>query len=531
MILELAVSNKRVPPFLGPEVVFLCSRRAQTRLVFPAGISRTFNYECHLSSNDAKMVIVQMAINTGVSHVPKRIICIGISLPGLENFAYGSDQSLLDADIILFQPNFGYLISTYQDGLPCCSVGSSRIWKNATSHWQHELATAVQNGKTVFVILNQYREIGVFTGQREYSGTGQKRIGIPQYDIHSSYECLPIELPKVIPKGGDEIRFLNNPIFTSLWKELEDYLVFESYFDKPFGTPLFTTKSPSKTVGCLIRTEDGGHYVILPQILFPESFTVEKEYEESWSEKALQLGKRLEKIIVDIDSELRKDIEAIPIPEWVKDDRFKMPKESELRSVIDSFTHRIEELSQKNTEKVQELSDLQSLKFLLYGTGFPLQESVVEALRLLSYHAEGYNNGELELDQVIISPEGDRFIGETEGKENSQVDITKLRQLLENIQTDAERDEVAEEATGILFGNGYRTTAPGERKIQFTEKCLRSAVKKSVILIQTSDLFRIAQYLHDNQDEDFAAKCREAIKQSEGKIVEFPTPPVAAIET
>jgi hypothetical protein len=85
---------------------------------------------------------------------------------------------------------------------------------------------------------------------------------------------------------------------------------------------------------------------------------------------------------------------------------------------------------------------------------------------------------------------------------------------------------VKQEATGILFGNGYRTLEPAERQVQFTDKCLKSAERRSVVLVQTSDLFRVAQYLQDSGNEEFAAKCREAIKSSEGKIVEFPTPPM-----
>jgi len=51
----------------------------------------------------------------------------------------------------------------------------------------------------------------------------------------------------------------------------------------------------------------------------------------------------------------------------------------------------------------------------------------------------------------LVSPEGDRYIGEAEGKENKAVNIDKLGQLERNIQEDFARDEVQEPARGILL--------------------------------------------------------------------------------
>lgn len=149
---------------------------------------------------------------------------------------------------------------------------------------------------------------------------------------------------------------------------------------------------------------------------------------------------------------------------------------------------------------------------------------MILALRVLGYSAENYHDGELELDQVIMSPEGDRFIGECEGKDNAAVNIDKFRQLSENIQSDLQREEVETPAVGILFGNGFRLVQPQDRQEQFTQKCLSSA-KRGTILIRTMDLFPVVRYLQKTNDEDYKKACRDSVLAGMGRIVEFPPLP------
>jgi hypothetical protein len=148
----------------------------------------------------------------------------------------------------------------------------------------------------------------------------------------------------------------------------------------------------------------------------------------------------------------------------------------------------------------------------VFEAGKPLEHAVTKALKVLGYHAEGYDDGTLELDQVIISPEGDRYIGECEGKDNRAIDISKFRQLADAIHEDFVRDEVSNEAIGILFGNPHRLIKPSDRIDYFTKKCLDGAKRRSYALIKTPDLFNVIKYLLENKNEGYQIKCREAIK-------------------
>ncbi|WP_415566410.1 hypothetical protein [Gluconobacter cerinus] len=98
-----------------------------------------------------------------------------------------------------------------------------------------------------------------------------------------------------------------------------------------------------------------------------------------------------------------------------------------------------------------------------------------------------------------------------------------------NLHEDLQREEVHQPAKGILFGNGYRLTKPGERETQFTDKCITSAASMSYGLVSTDRLYAAAQYLSGTSDDEFARRCRMAMIEMSG-IVRFPDVPVTAGE-
>jgi hypothetical protein len=127
---------------------------------------------------------------------------------------------------------------------------------------------------------------------------------------------------------------------------------------------------------------------------------------------------------------------------------------------------------------------------------------------------------------VVFESQEGRLLGEAEGKDTKAVNIEKLRQLAMNIHEDLQRDEVQVPAKGVLFGNGYRLTAPIERGVQFTEKCVSAARSSTTALVATSDLFRAIQYLKRHADPEYAKRCRETILATSG-LTALPEPPIA----
>jgi hypothetical protein len=268
-----------------------------------------------------------------------------------------------------------------------------------------------------------------------------------------------------------------------------------------------------------------GHIVFLPYFSLEQLFKTNAKGEQHWTNEGMGAGTKLMQQMIEIDKVLRKQSSATPAPSWIN--TVEKPKLLEdIKKKVTATESSITRAQSKRDKLVAELEDAETYQALLYETGSVLEEAVERALHDLGYDAVNFRKGSLEIDHVITSPEGIRFIGEAEGKDNSAIDVSKFRQLESNIGEDLEREDVIEPARGILFGNGYRLTDPALREIQFTDKCQLNAKRLGTALIQTSDLYPVVVYLQDNPSDDkYRILCRKAIENSPGRLVEFPDIP------
>jgi len=435
---------------------------------------------------------------------------------------------LFDADIIIFESNFdNYKSYTDYKGKKTYNENISSNILEDTKHWRYELSEALDHGKTIFVFFRKFQEVYIHTGEEQVSGTGKnarvKRIVEP----FNNYAFFPIELPQVISKGGTELIFTNYPILSSFWTEFKEYISYESYLNAHIENPLFLTKTARKPIGGIFKVGKG-HLILLPPLRYPknEFIKYDKEKDQSyWTKEALKFGRRLVQLLVEIDVSLRGMSESTPPPEWVEDNVYKLESVEKIKKSLSKLTTKIDKLISAKTELLKDLSNEEKIKNLLFEKGKPLENSVHAAMQLLGYKSENFNDGKMELDCVILSPDGDRFIGEVEGKDSTAINIEKFRQLESNIQEDLARDEIDSPAIGILFGNGFRLSKPENRPEQFSEKCLQNAARSNTILIRTADLFPVVKYIKESRNKEFAEQCRNTIRSSMGQIVTFPTIP------
>ncbi|MCF6331793.1 MAG: hypothetical protein L3J11_00800 [Draconibacterium sp.] len=254
-----------------------------------------------------------------------------------------------------------------------------------------------------------------------------------------------------------------------------------------------------------------------------EEFVKEnKNGKEAWTKDAINLGKRFIQHLIATDNQLSGKVTKTVQPEWVDNLEFEIEKVQTLIKKIDNSQEQIKKFTEQSNQFKNELIEENSLKDLLFESGKPLEITVIKGLEILCYKAENYDDGELELDKIITSPENDRFIGECEGKDNKAIDISKLRQLSDEINEDFEKNDYPEEAFGLLFGNSQRLFVPADRSEFFTAKCLSAAKRRNIGLILTTDLFKVCKYLSENKNIPFKKKCRKAIKNGIGGVITFP---------
>ena len=456
----------------------------------------------------------------------KNIISVGYEIPGYSDLlhSFNSNISLSDGDIIIFCPDFKYVYHSTEnfEGKPLYSDDSSFKVKENSNHWKRELIYALNAGKTVFVFLVAKEDIAVFS-HKDYSGTGRSRVTTNYLSSYDNYQWMFLNDFRINSVKGTKIQKPSNPLFISYYNAFNKELSYEAVIQIEGVKPIFKTPSGERMLGCHVKYKNG-NLILLPYLSYDYANFVEvdKKDKEIWSKKPIAWGDKLVSILVEIDKNINLTTPGTPPPKWVSEKTFLLDKEIKITKDINSIEEKISKLNKKIDELRVNLQEEKIIKGLLFETGKPLEIAVTKALQILGYKAKGYNDGNLELDQVIIAPDGRRYIGECEGKDNSSIDITKFRQLADAINEDFEKEEISEEATGILFGNAYRLLPLSERKDFFTKKCIDAARRRNYGLIKTPDLFLVAKYLLKSNDLEYKKKCQESITKGLGDIITFP---------
>lgn len=461
----------------------------------------------------------------------KKIISIGYEIPGYsEDYtAFGSTKSLMEADILLISPDeitprYDGWVSFSHGGGGCYDVETSRNHKQKVNRLKKDVTDHLNAGKTVVVLLTKEEEYLL-----AHSVSTEKKGSVSySTESHRNYNFLPVDLGNLVSGSGTHIEFSGNALFSDLNKAISKYFEYQLYIENlESAEVIFRGKDKNKILGAFQQIGKG-YLILLPYIKYDNSkfttFKKDKDGEEQmhWTDKAVQFGNSLVNNLIRIDKNLQQTFEGTPPPSWVEDKIYISKQESKFTAQISKKSQKIVDLQEEISEFKNDLFKEKGLKNLLFEQGKPLEASVTKALHILGYSAEGYDDGTLELDHVITSPEGNRYIGECEGKDNKDIDITKFRQLVESMNADFSREDVEEKAFGILFGNPQRLIEPSERTLDFTKKCKVGALREGIALVKTSDLFTVARYVLETNDAKFKKKCREAIHNSLGEVVVFP---------
>jgi hypothetical protein len=461
---------------------------------------------------------------------------IGFSIPSENDdyIALDSFSSLADTDIAIFNADLSLTsYSNYDnsnsnsgeyEGKKLYNKESSVSIKEHSKHWKNELLHFVENGGTLFVILNTKKDFYVYSGTKTISGTGRSQKSTYHVSPFSNYDFLPFDkIEYNVAIGKTIIPQLD--IVKDFYKHFKELLSFEVYLkSEHISKGIFSTKKNDRILGANLKVKNG-HLVFLPNISFGDekySNYDEENNTEKWNDEGKRLGKILVSCIVEIDKTLKSEKQITPKPNWLENSKFDLKESQNTKKQILKITTDIEEHKKQLVNLESVLGEQENLKDLLFETGTPLELAVIKALHIMGYKAENYDDGQLELDQIILSPEGDRFIGECEGKDNKDIDVTKFRQLLDGLNADFEKENVTEKAFGLLFGNPQRLINPSDRNLDFTLKCKSGAKREKIGLIKTTDLFDVCKIITENNDLEYAKKCRLSVIEQMGNLIKFP---------
>lgn len=452
----------------------------------------------------------------------KAIVTVNFSLPAIDSINYNEKSSLQDFDIILFDPSFPYYSRIdFSGGGSCISIEDSESLKQSMSHWSNEIQESLKAGKNVFFLLNKYESDSMALG----SVMDKKNHRTYQTTSVTNYDVLPISIRIRNSKGRKMVAVDSR--FKQLVETFKDNSKYEVVIESNINEITLTNKNGNSVVGGILQVDDlPGKLILIPKLYFSEMVDYDEENEEDvWTKDAQVYTKKIVQQLIAIDDALQLNVQRTPKPDWI--DNVELPEQVRLiDGKIRNDESEIEQIELQIEKLKIEKQNFESYTALLFENGELLEQAIESSLELMGYQSENFQDGDLEIDHIIVGPSGIRMIGESEGKDSSAIDIKKFRQLESNIGEDFEREEVEAPAKGVLFGNGYRLKKPKDRDDQFTKKCITNAKRLRTALVRTMDLYDVVLYLLKNPtDESYKKKCRDVLEETQGKIVNFPTVP------
>lgn len=325
----------------------------------------------------------------------KEIFSIGYNIPGHSDnyYSFSSKASLMDADIVVFCPDFsGYDSDDDYQGKTCYSQNGSFQLIEDMKHWQKEIEGFLKSGKNVFLLMIKKDEYYLHTGNKSFSGTGRSRVTTNVVDIHNNYESLPIDIGNIRSVQGKHILPVGNNLFVNLYKNFYKNLGYQVYLENiGNNTPVFTGKDKAKVLGAIYKA-GAGNLIALPHLYYKEDeFTDirkndEGEDEEYWSKKAIIFGKEFIKCLIEIDKAINYECSKTPPPEWVAKTELSSAKEKDIYKAIEINNGEIDKIEKENEKLRIDLQEEQVLKDLLYEQGKPLEKAVIKALTILGYN-------------------------------------------------------------------------------------------------------------------------------------------------
>lgn len=283
------------------------------------------------------------------------------------------NTALMDYDILIFHPNLFYKKSNNKSY-------SYEEYNNINLEWSNKIYEFLCN-KNIFIFATKPTQL---SSKTIYSPVRTSYIYTSDiFETILKFINKKEEYGKVILKKTNGI--LDN--FYNRFKELLQYnityekvMLNNTLFNRSLSTnsqinsqsiDIFTGRDKNKISSSIIKIDNGGNILLLPEVVFEET----KDLTD------------LLNIIVEIDKKL-KNIKN-PKPQWLENnENYSISISESIKSKLANIDKEINKLNENKEKLNQNLEKEEQIKDLLFENGKPLENAIIEALRILGYEAE-----------------------------------------------------------------------------------------------------------------------------------------------
>lgn len=367
-----------------------------------------------------------------------RVLSIGMDFyhPAVTNTKYGSDISLLEYGIILWDPNS--TITEYR-GIAYSRdpLNSSILFTDIEdSFWED-----VRRGKMeMSKILELGRSIIIFTPEPQ-------RIG--NKGINHLTEILPVDNLATTKGSGQDIEFCGKEPFNKFWKANKNCFAYRAYIKEcKNGEPIFFIKNTKEILGIHFH-RGNGNVIFIPSFLDGIINNISKKKKD-------QLINNFIDSIIDLVSELNKVTNDFEPPNWCSN--YLLPEEDLNREKLARLEAGLKEIQLKITQQKDLQAKLEKHKVLFAGDGRALELEVGNIFRKLGFSVE---EGPFGRDDLIINYRNKIAVVEVKGVSKSAAE-SHATQLEKWVSEYTLQNGI--KPKGLLIINAYKNIPLKNRK-------------------------------------------------------------------
>lgn len=394
---------------------------------------------------------------------------------GFQENQFSSSISLLDYDAVVIDVGFladAYRSSgTFQNKTLLSEYSSHQIIEDF-SIIKDQIVELLKQGKTLFILMGKNENCCIYTGERQYSGTGKNARQTNIVRELDMYSFLPVSI-KATHVYGSELSICDNSPYRDFLKQTTDCCQYASYFSvREKHTPLAYVAGTDKIVAAVIPYE-AGKIICLPQPYYKDNYT-KVEY---WRKN----GTHYLNALFELNERLSITDEEIDFPAWAND-IYVLNEKEEIENQ-DQLEKQIAELQDELSKQKRRIEEIQKYKLLLTASGGVLEEITKRVLSELGFSIMDAEKGRSD----IVAKYGDTgIVAEIKGVSKSAAEKHAAQLEKWVSQYIEENDSVPK---GLLIVNGFCDVPIAERTEDvFPHQMLKYCEARGHALLTTTQL-------------------------------------------